>query len=140
MRINISTKKHPNVFAEIDDDDFASIAHIRWAATLRRKKLYVRGWTQGRSILLHRYLMGDPESMLIDHKDGDPLNNRRGNLRECTIAQNTQFALENGAFDHLRRAEGSIQVHTVKRKLADGTVRIHRYNRQTRERLGNDEA
>lgn len=134
MKLNISTKTHPDTFTEIDDADFESIKGFRWAATRRRKKLYVRGTVQGRDVLLHRFLMGEPDGVLIDHRDGDPLNNKRANLRECTIPQNNRYALENGAFDHLRV---EVQVHTVKRKLSDGTVRVHRYNRKTKERLGN---
>lgn len=136
MRIDVSTKAHPDTFAEIDDEDFPLICGHRWAATRRRKKLYVRGKVQGRDVLLHRFLMGEPTGMMIDHRDGDPLNNKRSNLRECTVIQNNRYALEAGAFDHLRPA---LQVHTVKRKLADGTVRIHRYNRRTKERLENNE-
>lgn len=33
-----------------------------------------------------------PDLPVIDHKDGNPQNNRIGNLRECTVAQNHQNA------------------------------------------------
>lgn len=137
MKIDVSTKKHPNIFAEIDDADAEMVCRYRWAATKRRKKLYVRGHVDGRDVLLHRFIMGEPAGMLVDHRDGDTLHNRRSNLRECTVHQNNQYAVENGVFDHLRV---DLQVHTVKRKLADGSVRIHRYNRRTKERLENEDA
>lgn len=38
--------------------------------------------------LLHRIIMGEPESMLIDHINRNPLDNRRSNLRICTHQQN----------------------------------------------------
>ena len=38
--------------------------------------------------LLHRVIMGEPEGMLIDHIDGNRLNNSRSNLRVCTNQQN----------------------------------------------------
>lgn len=41
-----------------------------------------------RTILLHRFLMGEPEGILIDHRDRDGLNCRKSNLRTATISQN----------------------------------------------------
>lgn len=38
--------------------------------------------------LLHRFLVSPEEGMHVDHKDGNGLNNRRNNLRECTQTQN----------------------------------------------------
>ena len=38
---------------------------------------------------MHREILGlKPEDPDVDHWDGDGLNNRRGNLRPCTKAQN----------------------------------------------------
>jgi len=37
---------------------------------------------------MHRLLMGDPNGMVIDHKDRNGLNNRRENLRVCTHSEN----------------------------------------------------
>lgn len=40
-------------------------------------------------VYLHRLLTGAPIEFCVDHKDGDPLNNRRENLRICTYQQNS---------------------------------------------------
>lgn len=40
--------------------------------------------------LLHRALLNAQPGQLVDHINGDPLDNRRANLRICTHAQNMQ--------------------------------------------------
>ena len=37
---------------------------------------------------LHRIIMGDPEDLVVDHINGDPLDNRKDNLRVVTVQQN----------------------------------------------------
>lgn len=37
---------------------------------------------------MHRLLVGAPDDRLVDHRDGNGLNNRRSNLRVCTDGQN----------------------------------------------------
>jgi hypothetical protein len=44
--------------------------------------------TKTRLVLLHRFLMGEPMGLQIDHRDGEGLNCRRYNLREATCSQN----------------------------------------------------
>lgn len=38
---------------------------------------------------MHRFLLSPPSEYLVDHKDGNSLNNTRANLRLVTPAQNT---------------------------------------------------
>ena len=46
---------------------------------------------QGRSTKLHHIIAGRPDKgLVIDHIDGDPLNNKRENLRVVTAANNAR--------------------------------------------------
>jgi len=39
---------------------------------------------------MHRELLRAPKGLLVDHIDGNGLNNRMSNIRSCTYAQNVQ--------------------------------------------------
>jgi hypothetical protein len=41
-------------------------------------------------IKLHRFVTNAPEDKVVDHRDGNGLNNTRNNLRVCTQAENLQ--------------------------------------------------
>lgn len=42
----------------------------------------------GRSVLMHRALMGAKKGQFVDHADGDQLNNMLSNLRFATLSEN----------------------------------------------------
>lgn len=41
-------------------------------------------------LFMARFIMGEPEGMMVDHKFGDTLNNQKSNLRVCTRANNNK--------------------------------------------------
>ena len=40
---------------------------------------------------MHSAIIGKVKGMDIDHKDGDGLNNQKGNLRHCTHTENVRY-------------------------------------------------
>lgn len=85
--------------ALVSDEDFDHLMTFSWFA-YRSHKNYNDVWYAGRSeflvpgrvklVPMHRQLLGFPAGKLVDHRDGNGLNNQRDNLRACTAVQNTQ--------------------------------------------------
>lgn len=94
--LDISTRKFPNTFAMVDDEDFEELARRKWCPNFCKhtnKTYVVRTLSAGESsikkvVKLHRFLLGFPIGVQVDHIDGNTLNNQRKNLRTCTPSQN----------------------------------------------------
>jgi hypothetical protein len=76
------------LFATVDAADFAWLNGFRWHATGTHGRYYAATIIHGKSVSMHRLLMDPPEGMIVDHIDGNGLNNRRSNLRICTREEN----------------------------------------------------
>lgn len=76
------------LFATVDAADFDWLNRFRWHATGTRGRYYAATIIDGKSISMHRLIMNPPEGMVVDHVDGERLNNRRANLRICTPEEN----------------------------------------------------
>jgi hypothetical protein len=83
--------------AIVDAEDFPKVANIKWNAAKNGKRGQFYAMNQvsaGKGVTIatpmHRLIMDAPKGMVVDHINGDTLDNRRSNLRICTIAQNGQ--------------------------------------------------
>lgn len=82
-------------FAIIDAEDEEVMRQLNWTRFLKRgvKTAYAYSWIKDvdgnrKQVKMHRLLF--PEWKVIDHINGDGLDNRRSNLREVTHAENLQ--------------------------------------------------
>lgn len=81
--------------AIVDDADYEWISAHRWyfvdsgkhgyGHAARQVRVDSGGWRQVR---MHREIVGAKAGEQVDHINGDPLDNRRSNLRICNNAQN----------------------------------------------------
>lgn len=79
--------------ALVDDADYAAVSRFSWALSDGYAIRYVPVSEHGergkyRCQKMHIFLLGKRPGHDIDHKDGDPLNNQRSNLRHATKSQN----------------------------------------------------
>ena len=70
--------------ALIDIEDINKVAPYKWCLD---RKGYIYNAKVGR---LHRYLMNPSDNEVVDHKSGNKLDNRKSNLRVCSIQQNSR--------------------------------------------------
>ena len=78
------------LFATVDASDYEQVSKYRWYATHNGgKNVYAATTTKdGKTMHMHRMLMRPRKGYVVDHIDGNGLNNRRCHLRVCTHAQN----------------------------------------------------
>lgn len=82
----------------VDDGDFDLIRQYNWTCEDGKRTFYarrsVRKNGKRRVIQAHRQILGllDSPTPIVDHIDGNGLNNQRDNLRICTSQQNAANA------------------------------------------------
>lgn len=74
----------------VDNEDYVILSTIKWIAHKRSNKFYAMATIDGRQVHMHTFLINPDKGYIVDHRDGNGLNNRKNNLRACTKAQNQQ--------------------------------------------------
>jgi len=73
----------------IDAEDYDRVSKYRWNYNNGAVTTNIDLGGKRTTLKLHRYILGfkkgDP---IVDHKNGNPLDNRKSNLRSCTNAEN----------------------------------------------------
>ena len=73
-------------YAMIDDADFDLVNRYKWYFNCG----YVLTYQKGKRIRLHRLILNAPNDKQVDHINKDKLDNRRANLRLCTMQENNR--------------------------------------------------
>jgi hypothetical protein len=75
----------------VDDEDYERLVGMgRWFIHKNNGHLYAGKDIEGHRKLMHRIILDEPAGFVIDHIDGNGLNNQRSNLRLATRKQNGQ--------------------------------------------------
>ena len=106
--------------AIIDLDDIEKCKHYKWS--YKSDSSYV---TSVQHLgYLHRFIMDAPEDMVIDHANGNKLDNRKSNLRICTAEEN---AFNNKTYETNKSGYPGIDWH---KKAGKWRARIQVQGRQ----------
>lgn len=91
----VSIPLNQGKFALIDEADADLILGRQWFVQRVAQSdslfyAYTGSAKDGTRISMHRLITGAEPGVLVDHRNGDGLDNRRHNLRTCTHTQNMQ--------------------------------------------------
>lgn len=79
-------------FTIVDNKNFEELNEYKWLA-LGGKKIYAARRVDGIIQYMHRIILGIEDegfNIQVDHIDGNSLDNRKKNLRVCTVSENQQ--------------------------------------------------
>lgn len=88
-------------FAEVDDEDYDRVSQFTWQVGVSKRNaqyalrsVYIGGGRKNNkkiAIMMHRFIMNvDDESIIVDHRNHNGLNNQKYNLRACTKKENSR--------------------------------------------------
>ena len=90
MEIQINSRKYGAHTLIIDDSDYEAVSKHKWWVQYQADKRRLHAVctkVKRKYLALHTYLTG---YKITDHVNGNVLDNRRENLRNCTIAENSR--------------------------------------------------
>ncbi|MGB0854889.1 MAG: HNH endonuclease [Pikeienuella sp.] len=77
--------------AMVDDEDFMRVNAFCWTAQICPKSphlVYGQRYAGKKKTYLHRFILGAPKGVDVDHLNGNTLDNRKENLRLCSRSEN----------------------------------------------------
>ena len=108
-------------FAVVDKDLEESLCRRKWSLSwdgYPRTSIYL----SRESIRMSRLIMQPPDDVLVDHINGDRLDNRRANLRYATIGQNNANSKPRGWHGF----KGIVEDRTRTRKRWRAQIHVNR--------------
>ncbi|MDH4206160.1 MAG: HNH endonuclease, partial [Desulfobacteraceae bacterium] len=72
----------------MDPEDYVELAKHKWFAKRCDRRFYAVRSGKNKNVKMHHVIMGTEEGKVIDHINGNGLDNRKANVRFATVQQN----------------------------------------------------
>jgi len=104
------------LFTLIDVDNYYRVSEYTWCLS---RGNYATTSINGVTTLLQRFILTPPNNMVVDHVDGDRLDNRRKNLRVCTQSENAR-----NRHKHIRTTTSKFKGVSYNKEISKWVARI----------------
>lgn len=96
--IELTGETGKNLVTLVDENDYANLMRYKWYPRFASNTIYVTRYVRRKNreeegsvfLLMHRSILGAPKTCVVDHINGNGLDNRRENIR-CTTASGNQY-------------------------------------------------
>lgn len=116
--IDLSTKEHPNTHMIMDGSDWNRLKETMYgrATVLQPSSIkYAISRIGNKPTRVHRWLLDAKPGEFVDHINGNGLDNRRSNIRKCSVSEN------NCNLNSSRRSETGIKGITLAQHVSKKT-------------------
>lgn len=141
--LRFAPRNRPDLQISVDAVDLHLIVNLSWTAVQKERSQtsYAASRVDGREVFLHRRIMGCAwrDGVEVNHLDGNGLNCIRANLELCSHRENCHHARTlarnwtGQRFHSIETIEAGEKA--VRKRLADGTVKVYVYDRGSRDFL-----
>ena len=131
--------------ALVDDGDYKMLMCKKWHAVNIRSKCELERWAaafskNNKKIYMHRIVCSAPKGYVVDHINGNGLDNRRSNLRICKHKMNTRNRGQNNGRLFPKGVSKSNDVFRCRIEVDGKKIELGRYRTVTEAAMVYDEA
>lgn len=117
MRYIVNSKVFGTRSILLDDEDGDRVLSMgKWSLGKRGSGVYATKLVKGKRVYMHRVVNNTPKGLVTDHINGNTLDNRKSNLRACTVSANLRNAPNTKGVYWLPKRKKWLAMIMVKRK------------------------